>query len=165
MRGVRYDDPVSLRRAGMGSALDDLGGDGYHQDHRHRRASGARPVRRRGSRRAGSTRAGPDDDGEADLKPGRRCPICGAALDGLRRDATYCAPACRIEASRRRRLEAGPVDGYPDLSAYLNRQRRTNLVADPPARADTGRLEAEAREAAARVRKRIGELRELREAA
>jgi hypothetical protein len=57
---------------------------------------------------------------------GRTCPM-RAAVDGLRRDATYCTPACRVEASRRRRLESGPVDGYSDLSHYLARQRRTEL--------------------------------------
>lgn len=62
------------------------------------------------------------------MSAGRTCSICGAALDGLRRDATYCSPAHRMEASRRRRLALRPVDGYKDLSAYRARQRRTNLL-------------------------------------
>jgi hypothetical protein len=57
----------------------------------------------------------------------RTCPICGTSLDRLRRDASYCSPAHRVEASRRRRLESGPVDGYEDLASYLGRQRRTEL--------------------------------------
>jgi hypothetical protein len=58
----------------------------------------------------------------------RTFPICGVPLEGLRRDATYCAPVCRVEASRRRRLESGPVDGYEDLPTYLGRQRRTEQL-------------------------------------
>jgi hypothetical protein len=57
----------------------------------------------------------------------RVCAVCGASLEHLRSDATYCSPAHRVEASRRRRLQAGPVDGYADASAYLARHRRTKL--------------------------------------
>ena len=72
---------------------------------RHRRDPGQRPVRRRGSRRSTSaSRDGPSDLDDDDLGVLVCCPICGASLDGLRSDATYCSPACRMEASRLRRL-------------------------------------------------------------
>ena len=72
---------------------------------RHRRDPGQRPVRRRGSRRSTSaSRDGPGDLDDDDPRGLGRCPICGASLDGLRSDATYCSPACRMEASRLRRL-------------------------------------------------------------
>lgn len=93
----------------------------------------ARPAtnaRRRGSHRQSGSSPPSDDPDEADLHP-RTCPICGADLDGLRSDATYCSPACRIEASRRRRLGAGePVEGYPTLAAYLERRQRRTKVAE-----------------------------------
>jgi hypothetical protein len=58
----------------------------------------------------------------------RTCPVCGAALSRLRKDALYCGSACRAEASRRRRLGEGRVvDGYRDLGSYIDRQRRTKL--------------------------------------
>ncbi len=56
----------------------------------------------------------------------RCCPICGAALDGRRRDALYCGGPCRAEASRVRRLWAGQkVDGYRDPAEYSARHKRT----------------------------------------
>jgi|1186.fasta_scaffold01128_3 hypothetical protein len=58
----------------------------------------------------------------------RSCPVCGAALDNCRRDALYCGGPCRAEASRVHRLRRGQVvDGYRDLAAYRDRQRRTKL--------------------------------------
>ena len=42
------------------------------------------------------------------LRPGT-CSICGASLDGRRRDATYCSATCRREAARRR-LAASEAD-------------------------------------------------------
>jgi hypothetical protein len=76
-------------------------------------------------------------DGVAELVGGRAarvrtCPVCGAELRGLRADAVCCGPACRAEASRRRRLAEGRiVDGYPDLTSYIARQRRTKLGDEP----------------------------------
>jgi hypothetical protein len=65
------------------------------------------------------------DQGEGSV---RRCPICGVSISGLRSDAVYCSPACRAEASRRRRLGEGRVvDGYRHLPSYIARQRRTKL--------------------------------------
>lgn len=62
--------------------------------------------------------------------PLSRCPICGASLDGHRRDAVYCGGPCRTEASRIRRLLGGrTTDGYGTLRDYLGRaQRRTNAL-------------------------------------
>ena len=68
----------------------------------------------------------------------RCCPVCGAALDGLRGDATYCGAACRAEASRRRRLESGPVDDPRHRATLGAPNRRTNRVAGVQAR---GRLQ------------------------
>jgi hypothetical protein len=59
----------------------------------------------------------------------RRCPICSSELEGLRRDATYCGSACRVEASRRRRREGASADGFGDASSYLGPQRRADQVA------------------------------------
>ena len=58
-----------------------------------------------------------------------RCALCGRPIPaGKRRDSIYCDDAHRIEASRQRRLRQGKaIDGYPDLDAYLARQRRTKL--------------------------------------
>jgi hypothetical protein len=59
----------------------------------------------------------------------RRCALCGESIPPEKRaDSIYCDASHRIEASRQRRLRQGaPVDGYPDLDAYLARQRRTKL--------------------------------------
>jgi hypothetical protein len=57
----------------------------------------------------------------------RACAVCGASLEGRRRDAETCSATCRIERSRIRRLLAGrTVEGYPSWEAYQGRQRRTN---------------------------------------
>jgi hypothetical protein len=67
----------------------------------------------------------------------RVCPVCGASLEGRRREAVVCSPACRIEHSIRRRLEAGvPVGPYRTLVEYQARRpnarsRRRNLRVDP----------------------------------
>lgn len=54
----------------------------------------------------------------------RTCPICGEDMTMRRRQAVYCGPACRREASRFRALLAGQwTDGYGCLRDYLNRRR------------------------------------------
>lgn len=60
----------------------------------------------------------------------RRCPVCGASLEGRHTAARYCRPRCKIEASRVRRLLAGETVGpYESLDAYTRRRRnrRTNF--------------------------------------
>jgi len=56
--------------------------------------------------------------------------MCGASIDGRRRDALVCGPACRRERSRLRALLRGRGDGpYETVGAYLaRRQRRAKLV-------------------------------------
>lgn len=60
----------------------------------------------------------------------RVCPVCGASLEGRRRDAIYDRPACRREGNRLLRLAAGEPDtGYRSLDEY-GKRRRTR--ANPP---------------------------------
>lgn len=55
----------------------------------------------------------------------RACPVCGASLEGRRRDAIYDRPACRREGNRLLRLAAGKPDtGYRSLDEYAARRRR-----------------------------------------
>jgi len=55
----------------------------------------------------------------------RRCAICGASMDGRRRDALVCGPACRRERGRLCALLAGRGDGpYETVGAYLERRQR-----------------------------------------
>jgi hypothetical protein len=53
----------------------------------------------------------------------RRCVVCGARMEGRRRQARTCGGACRAEASRLRRLLAGeqPVDGCYSVADRLGR--------------------------------------------
>ena len=74
MRGCRYDDPVSMRRAGMTSALDAWQAP-TRTSARHRRAPGARPVRRRGSRRTARARSPGGDDPDPDADSARLSPL------------------------------------------------------------------------------------------
>lgn len=54
----------------------------------------------------------------------RACPVCGADLEGRRRDARYCGGACRAEGSRLQRLLAGrTVDGFVSVGDRLDRMR------------------------------------------
>jgi hypothetical protein len=55
----------------------------------------------------------------------RRCVVCGAPMEGRRRQARTCGGACRAEASRLRRLLAGeqPVDGCYSLADRLKHPR------------------------------------------
>jgi len=42
-----------------------------------------------------------------------RCPVCGAPLDGRRRQTRYCSGRCRAEASPERRILSGVgADAY-----------------------------------------------------
>lgn len=61
----------------------------------------------------------------------RTCPVCGASLEGRRRDAIYDRPACRREGNRLLRLAAGrPDTGYTSLDEYGKRRRtRANAQA------------------------------------
>ena len=63
------------------------------------------------------------------LRPGT-CPICGAPLDRLRRDATCCGSACRRKAYRRRLAasEGGRKVPAPDPKPAPH--RRAERVAD-----------------------------------
>lgn len=55
------------------------------------------------------------------------CPLCGAPLEGRRRQARYCGGACRAEASRLRRLLDGePVDGFTSIGDRLGRMTPRN---------------------------------------
>ncbi len=55
----------------------------------------------------------------------RCCVVCGAPMEGRRRQARTCGGACRAEASRLRRLLAGeqPVDGCYSLADRLKHPR------------------------------------------
>lgn len=52
----------------------------------------------------------------------RRCLICGASLEGRRRQTPTCSDVCRAEASRLRRLLDGesPVDGFSSVADRLD---------------------------------------------
>jgi len=52
----------------------------------------------------------------------RRCLVCGASLEGRRRQTRTCSDVCRAEASRLRRLLAsgGPVDGFSCVADRLD---------------------------------------------
>jgi hypothetical protein len=55
----------------------------------------------------------------------RRCPVCGASLEGRRVDACTCGAGCRRELYRVLRLAAGEADGpYRTLRGYLDRSVR-----------------------------------------
>lgn len=70
----------------------------------------------------------------------RVCPVCGAGLDGRRRQARYCGGACRAEASRLRRLLDGrPVDGFASVGDRLDRMHPRNRTD----RGDGGRAAVE----------------------
>jgi len=50
----------------------------------------------------------------------RTCAVCGASLEGKRRDAVYCSKGHRTEAWRLRRLLAGrPVGRYATFADRL----------------------------------------------
>lgn len=57
-----------------------------------------------------------------------RCPVCGASLEGRRKQSKTCSSACRREASRLRAVLAGRGDGpYSTLQQLAERrQRRAN---------------------------------------
>lgn len=53
-----------------------------------------------------------------------RCRVCGAPLEGRRRDALTCSAGCRREASRIRAVMAGRGDGpYSTLRDLAERRR------------------------------------------
>jgi hypothetical protein len=62
----------------------------------------------------------------------RRCAVCGASLDGRRRDAVYCSPGCRREQGRIRAVLAGRSDGPYSTLADLAERRQSRAK---PARA------------------------------
>jgi len=50
-----------------------------------------------------------------------RCPVCGAPLDGRRRQTRYCSGRCRAEASPERRILSGVgADAYESAAAAGN---------------------------------------------
>ncbi len=53
----------------------------------------------------------------------RRCPVCGATLDGRRADAEVGGPVCRRERGRLRALLAGRGNGpYHSVAEYQARR-------------------------------------------
>ena len=54
----------------------------------------------------------------------RICPVCGASLEGRRKQTKTCSSACRRELSRIRAILGGSeVEGYTSLPEYLARHR------------------------------------------
>jgi hypothetical protein len=91
------------------------GGDGDREDeHDHGAADNLEdPVR-------GRTLAGEDSPPSRDERMVGACPICGASLEGKRRDARFCGSSCRREHGRLRRLLSGQSD-----SGYRNSRSTT----------------------------------------
>jgi hypothetical protein len=55
----------------------------------------------------------------------RVCPVCGASLEGRKRDAVYCSPGCRREQGRIRAVLTGRSDGpYSSLGDLAERRKR-----------------------------------------
>jgi hypothetical protein len=55
----------------------------------------------------------------------RRCAICGADLSGRRRNAVYCGPPCRTEASAFSGSRGLGADGYRGpVAARLEASRK-----------------------------------------
>ena len=54
------------------------------------------------------------------------CENCHAPLDGRRREARYCSPACRRAAARRREARKAPPAADPVENPYEDAARRAH---------------------------------------